>query len=175
MIPAIYLFSEKCAWNCAFYADNAEGFLRDEPHPSGLTESYVAFTPLGTILAIMPWNFSFWQVNRFAAPALMAGNTAILRHASNVPRCALAVAEVFEASGFPKGLFQKLLLPSSAVTRLIEDPPIAAITLTGSDATGSQVAAAAGRALKKTVMELVVHLTPRPVLVIHAPAAKPAQ
>jgi succinate-semialdehyde dehydrogenase/glutarate-semialdehyde dehydrogenase len=134
----------------------------------------VAFTPLGTILAIMPWTFPFWQGVRFAAPALMAGNTAILKHASNVPRCALAVAEVFEASAFPKGLFQTLPLPSSAVTRLIEDPRLAAITLTGSDAAGSQVAAAAGRAINKTVMELVVHLTPCPVLVMRAPAAKPA-
>jgi acyl-CoA reductase-like NAD-dependent aldehyde dehydrogenase len=145
---------DKCAWNCAFYADNAERFLSDEPHPSGASESYVAFTPLGTILAIMPWNFPFWQVIRFAAPALMAGNTAILKHASNVPQCALAVAEVFEASGFPKGVFQTLLLPGSAVTPLIEDPRVAAVTLTGSDQAGSQVAAAAGRMIKKTVMEL---------------------
>jgi acyl-CoA reductase-like NAD-dependent aldehyde dehydrogenase len=145
---------EKCAWNCAFYADNAGDFLRHEPHPSSASESYVEFIPLGTILAIMPWNFPFWQVIRFAAPALMAGNTAILKHASNVPQCALAVAEIFEGSGFPKGLFQTLLLPGSAVNRLIEDPRIAAVTLTGSDAAGSQVAAAAGRAIKKTVMEL---------------------
>jgi acyl-CoA reductase-like NAD-dependent aldehyde dehydrogenase len=145
---------EKCAWNCAFYADHAEDFLRDEPHPSGASESYVAFPPLGTILAIMPWNFPFWQVMRFAAPALMAGNTAILKHASNVPQCALALAEVFEASGFPKGAFQSILLPGSAVTPLIEDPRIAAVTLTGSDEAGSQVAATAGRVIKKTVMEL---------------------
>jgi acyl-CoA reductase-like NAD-dependent aldehyde dehydrogenase len=121
---------EKCAWNCVFYAENAERFLHDEPHPSGASESYVAFPPLGTILAIMPWNFPFWQVIRFAAPALMAGNTAILKHASNVPQCALALAEVFAASGFPKGAFQTLLVP------------------------GSAVAAAAGRVVKKTVMEL---------------------
>jgi acyl-CoA reductase-like NAD-dependent aldehyde dehydrogenase len=145
---------EKCAWNCAFYADHAERFLADEPHPSGASESYVAFTPLGTILAIMPWNFPFWQVLRFAAPTLMAGNTAILKHASNVPQCALAVAEVFEASGFPKGVFQTLLLQGSAVMPLIEDPRIAAVTLTGSDEVGSQVASAAGRVIKKTVMEL---------------------
>jgi acyl-CoA reductase-like NAD-dependent aldehyde dehydrogenase len=145
---------EKCAWNCAFYADNAEDFLRYEPHPSSASESYVEFTPLGTILAIMPWNFPFWQVIRFAAPTLMAGNTAILKHASNVPQCALALAEMFESSGFPRGVFQTLLLSGSVVNRLIEDPRIAAVTLTGSDAAGSQVAAAAGRAIKKTVMEL---------------------
>jgi acyl-CoA reductase-like NAD-dependent aldehyde dehydrogenase len=145
---------EKCAWNCVFYAEHAERFLRDEPRPSNASESYVAFTPLGTILAIMPWNFPFWQVIRFAAPALMAGNTAILKHASNVPQCALALAEVFAASGFPKGAFQTLLVPGSAVTPLIEDARVAAVTLTGSDEAGSQVAAAAGRVIKKTVMEL---------------------
>jgi acyl-CoA reductase-like NAD-dependent aldehyde dehydrogenase len=145
---------DKCAWNCAFYAEHAERFLQDEPYPSNASESDVAFPPLGTILAIMPWNFPFWQVIRFAAPALMAGNTAILKHASNVPQCALALAEVFVASGFPKGVFQSLLVPGSAVTPLIEDRRIAAVTLTGSDEAGSQVAAAAGRVVKKTVMEL---------------------
>jgi succinate-semialdehyde dehydrogenase/glutarate-semialdehyde dehydrogenase len=145
---------EKCAWNCAFYADHAERFLANELHPSNASESYVGFTPLGVILAIMPWNFPFWQVIRFAAPALMAGNAAILKHASNVPQCALAVANVFEASGFPKGAFQTLLLPGSGVTRLIEDPRITAVTLTGSDGAGSEVAAAAGRVIKKTVLEL---------------------
>jgi succinate-semialdehyde dehydrogenase/glutarate-semialdehyde dehydrogenase len=145
---------DKCAWNCVFYAENAEHFLQDQPHASNASQSYVAFTPLGTVLAIMPWNFPFWQVIRFAAPALMAGNTAILKHASNVPQCALALAEVFAASGFPKGAFQSLLVPGSAVTPLIEDRRIAAVTLTGSDEAGSQVAAAAGRVVKKTVMEL---------------------
>jgi acyl-CoA reductase-like NAD-dependent aldehyde dehydrogenase len=145
---------DKCAWNCAFYAEHAERFLQDEPHASNARESYVAFTPLGTILAIMPWNFPFWQVIRFAAPALMAGNTAILKHASNVPQCALALAQVFAASGFPKGVFQTLLVPGSAVTPLIEDRRVGAVTLTGSDEAGSQVAAAAGGMIKKTVMEL---------------------
>jgi acyl-CoA reductase-like NAD-dependent aldehyde dehydrogenase len=145
---------DKCAWNCAFYAEHAEHFLQDEPHASNARESYVAFTPLGTILAIMPWNFPFWQVIRFAAPALMAGNTAILKHASNVPQCALALAEVFAVSGFPKGAFQTLLMPGAAVTPLIEDRRIAAVTLTGSDEAGSQVATTAGRMIKKMVMEL---------------------
>lgn len=145
---------EKCAWNCEFYAANAERFLADEPRESNASESYVEFTPLGVVLAIMPWNFPFWQLFRFAAPALMAGNTAILKHASNVPQCALAIAEVFQRSGFPDGAFQTLLISGRAATQLIEDRRIVAVTLTGSDDTGSTVAAAAGRALKKTVLEL---------------------
>jgi succinate-semialdehyde dehydrogenase/glutarate-semialdehyde dehydrogenase len=145
---------EKCAWGCEYYADNAEKFLRDEPRSSSASESYIQFTPLGTILAIMPWNFPFWQVLRFAAPALMAGNTGILKHASNVPQCALAVDELFRESGFPAGVFQSLLISSSSVARVIDDPRIAAVTLTGSEAAGSKVASQAGRAFKKTVLEL---------------------
>jgi acyl-CoA reductase-like NAD-dependent aldehyde dehydrogenase len=145
---------EKCAWNCDFYADHAQRFLADEPHPSSGAQSFVAFEPLGVVLAIMPWNFPFWQVFRFAAPALMAGNTAVLKHAGNVPQCALAIERVFHECGFPEGVFRTLLIPGSAVQQVIEDPRIAAITLTGSDETGSQVAAAAGRVLKKTVLEL---------------------
>ncbi|MFI5398064.1 MAG: NAD-dependent succinate-semialdehyde dehydrogenase [Candidatus Binatia bacterium] len=145
---------DKCAWNCDFYADNAARFLDDEPHPSSATDSYVQFTPLGTILAVMPWNFPFWQLFRFAAPALMAGNTAILKHASNVPQCALATEEVFRAAGFPPGAFQTLLISGAAVGRLIADDRIAAVTLTGSDAAGRAVAEASGRSIKKTVLEL---------------------
>jgi succinate-semialdehyde dehydrogenase/glutarate-semialdehyde dehydrogenase len=145
---------EKCAWNCEYYAGNAEGFLRDESRVSSASESYIQYTPLGTVLAIMPWNFPFWQVFRFAAPALMAGNTAILKHASNVPQCALAIEEIFTAAGSPRGVFRTLLVPGSETGPLIEDPRIAAVTLTGSEAAGSETAALAGRALKKSVLEL---------------------
>jgi acyl-CoA reductase-like NAD-dependent aldehyde dehydrogenase len=145
---------EKCSWNCDYYAINAERFLRDEPRSSNASESYVQYTPLGNILAVMPWNFPFWQVFRFAVPALMAGNTGFLKHASNVPRCALAIEEVFREAGFPAGTFQTLLIPSSAVGALVENPAIAAVTLTGSEEAGSRVASAAGRSFKKTVLEL---------------------
>ncbi len=145
---------DKCIWNCEFYAEKAEEFLAPRPVQSNATESYVAFEPLGTVLAVMPWNFPFWQVVRFAAPALMAGNAGVLKHASNIPQCALALEEVFRESGFPRGLFQTLLVPGSAVDSIIADSRIHAVTLTGSDLTGSKVAEAAGRNLKKTVLEL---------------------
>src|ERR687885_1687503 len=145
---------DKCAWNCDFYAEHASQFLADERVQSNATESYVEFQPLGVVLAIMPWNFPFWQVIRFAAPALMAGNGAVLKHASNVPRCALALEEVFATAGLPAGLFRTVLIPGSETTRLIADPRIAAVTLTGSSVVGEQVASAAGKALKKQVLEL---------------------
>jgi succinate-semialdehyde dehydrogenase/glutarate-semialdehyde dehydrogenase len=145
---------EKCAWNCEFYAEMAPEFLAPRPAKTNATESYVAFEPIGTVLAVMPWNFPFWQVMRFAAPALMAGNAAVLKHASNIPQCALALEEVFRETGFPTGLFQTLLVPGSGVDKIIADNRIAAVTLTGSDDTGSKVAEASGRNLKKTVLEL---------------------
>jgi len=145
---------EKCAWNCDFYAEHAERFLQDEIRPSNATESYLQYTPLGVILAVMPWNFPFWQVFRFTGPALMAGNTCVLKHASNVPQCALAIEEIFREAGFPGGAFQTLLVPGSAAETLVGSPLIAAVTLTGSEAAGSAVAAHAGSVLKKTVLEL---------------------
>src|SRR3982074_1661024 len=118
---------EKCAWNCDFYAEHAASFLADEHVPTNAPESFVAFEPLGVVLAIMPWNFPFWQVIRFAAPALMAGNGAVLKHASNVPGCALAIQAIFEMAGLPQGLFRTLLVPGSKVAPLIADPRIQAV------------------------------------------------
>ena len=145
---------EKCAVTCDFYADNAERFLSPQAVKSNAAESYVAFEPLGVILAIMPWNFPFWQVFRFAVPALMAGNTALLKHASNVPQCSLAIEEAFREGGMPEGAFRSLLVRGSAVERIIEDPRVKAVSLTGSSVTGAHVAGIAGRALKKSVLEL---------------------
>ncbi len=145
---------EKCAWGCEFYAEHAEAFLRDERIETDASLSYVAYPPLGTVLAIMPWNFPFWQVFRFAAPSLMAGNTALLKHASNVPQCALAIQEIFRKAGFPQGVFQTLMISAAQAENIIADPRIHAVTLTGSEAAGRKVAAAAGAALKKTVLEL---------------------
>ena len=145
---------EKCALVCDYYAVNAAKMLADEVIASDASRSFVAFQPIGVILAVMPWNFPFWQVIRFAAPALMAGNAAVLKHASNVPGCALAIEEIFREAGFPADLFRTLLIPSSAVEPVITDPLIAAVTLTGSELAGSEVASLAGRNLKKTVLEL---------------------
>src|SRR5437762_9651789 len=145
---------EKCAWNCDYFAENAERFLADEKVATNATESYVAFRPLGVILAIMPWNFPYWQVFRFAAPTLMAGNTTILKHASNVSRVALEIERIFQEAGLPQGVLRTVLVPGSETARLIEDPRIAAVTLTGSEAAGVEVAATSGHVLKKTVLEL---------------------
>jgi succinate-semialdehyde dehydrogenase/glutarate-semialdehyde dehydrogenase len=144
----------KCALVCRFYADNAERFLADERVETNATLSYVHYQPIGPVLAIMPWNFPFWQVFRFAAPALMAGNTGLLKHASNVPQCALAIEQIFCDAGFPAGAFQTLLIGSQEVARIIDDDRVRAVTLTGSEPAGREVASQAGRRVKKTVLEL---------------------
>ncbi len=145
---------EKCASCCEYYAANAEKFLKDELVESDASKSLIAYQPLGTVFAIMPWNFPFWQVFRFAVPSIMAGNVGVLKHASNVPQCALAIEEVFLKAGFPEGVFQTLLIGSDKVEELIAHKVIKAVTLTGSDAAGAKVAAAAGKHIKKAVMEL---------------------
>jgi succinate-semialdehyde dehydrogenase/glutarate-semialdehyde dehydrogenase len=145
---------EKCAWVCDYYAEHGEAFLADELRETDASHSYVRFEPLGPVLAIMPWNFPFWQVFRFAAPALMAGNAGILKHASNVPRCALQIEEIFREAGFPEGLFRAVLVHPERVVAIIADSRVRAVTLTGSDRAGSSVAEQAGRQLKKTVLEL---------------------
>jgi len=145
---------EKCAVNCDWFADHAQKYLADEPVDFDGEEAFVTFNPTGVVLAVMPWNFPFWQVFRFAAPALMAGNGALLKHASNVPGCALAIEEVLHQAGVPQDLFRTLLLPSRAVEAVIRDENIAAVTLTGSVAAGKSVATAAGSVLKKCVLEL---------------------
>ena len=146
--------AEKCALGCDYFAETAEAHLRPEAITTDASKSYVAFEPLGVILAIMPWNFPLWQVFRFAAPALMAGNVGVLKHASNVPGCALIIEEIFAQAGFPAGTFRTLLVGSSQVKAVIEHPLVRAVTLTGSTPAGQAVAAQAGAALKKTVLEL---------------------
>ena len=146
--------AEKCAFGCRYYAENAERFLADEQARTNATRSFVRYQPIGLVLAVMPWNFPFWQVFRFAAPAVMAGNVALLKHASNVPQCALAIEDIFHKAGFPQGVFQTLLIGSDRVSKVIADPRVKAVTLTGSVGAGSSVAATAGKELKKTVLEL---------------------
>jgi len=145
---------DKCAWVCEYYAEHAENHLAHDVIPTDAARSYVAFEPLGVILAVMPWNFPLWQVYRFAAPALMAGNVGVLKHASNVPGCALVIEELFRQAGFPDGVFRTLLVGSDQVRAVIEHPLVRAVTLTGSTPAGKSVAAQAGAVLKKTVLEL---------------------
>ena len=145
---------EKCAWVCEYYAEHAASFLQNEVISTDARRSFVTFRPLGTILAVMPWNFPFWQVFRFAAPSLMAGNVGVLKHASNVPGCALAIEDVFRDAGFPENVFRTLLIGSDRVGEVIDHPCVKAVTLTGSTPAGRAVAARAGAALKKSVLEL---------------------
>ncbi|HBL74665.1 MAG: succinate-semialdehyde dehydrogenase [Bacteroidetes bacterium GWF2_42_66] len=145
---------EKCALVCDYYAENAESFLKNETIKTEASESYISFQPLGTVLAVMPWNFPFWQVFRFLAPALMAGNTGLLKHASNVAGCALAIEKLVTDAGFPENVFRTLLISGSEVKTVIENPKVKAVTLTGSMPAGKSVAAIAGSALKKSVLEL---------------------
>ncbi|GAA0891097.1 NAD-dependent succinate-semialdehyde dehydrogenase [Fulvivirga kasyanovii] len=146
--------AEKCAWVCEYYAQNAEKFLQSEKIETDASKSFVSYQPIGVVLAIMPWNFPFWQVMRFAAPALMAGNAGVLKHASNVPGCGKAIEEIFQRAGFPEHLFTTLLIGSDKVNDIISHEKIRAVTLTGSTPAGKAVAARAGELLKKTVLEL---------------------
>ena len=146
--------AEKCALVCRYDAEHARQHLADRIVETNASKSYVCFQPLGPVLAVMPWNFPFWQVFRFAAPALMAGNVGLLKHASNVPQCALAIEDIFLRAGFPAGAFQTLLVGSEAVQRILEDPRVVAATLTGSEPAGRSVASIAGKQIKKTVLEL---------------------
>jgi succinate-semialdehyde dehydrogenase/glutarate-semialdehyde dehydrogenase len=144
----------KCATACRYYVEHGERLLADEPVDAGAGRCYIRYQPIGPVLAVMPWNFPFWQVFRFAAPALMAGNVGLLKHASNVPQCALAIEDVLRRAGFPADVFQTLLIGSGQVARVLDDPRVRAATLTGSEAAGAQVASQAGRQIKKTVLEL---------------------
>lgn len=153
-IAAARAEAEKCAWVCRHYADHAERLLADSPIDIGGPRAFVRNLPLGPILAVMPWNFPFWQVFRFVAPGLMAGNVGLLKHAANVPQCALAIEEILRRAGFPEGVFQTLLVGHRKVQRVLEHPAVAAATLTGSERAGASVASIAGAQIKKTVLEL---------------------
>src|SRR6476469_668590 len=144
----------KCAKGCRWYAEHTEAVLADQPHPLDGATVFTRYEPLGPVLAIMPWNFPYWQVFRFAAPALMTGNVGLLKHASNVPQCALAIEDVLRRAGFPEGAFQTLLIGSSTVEQILRDARVVAVTLTGSEPAGASVASISGKEIKKTVLEL---------------------
>jgi succinate-semialdehyde dehydrogenase/glutarate-semialdehyde dehydrogenase len=146
--------AEKCAWVCEYYAENAEKFLQPEMVETDARKSYITFQPLGVVLAVMPWNFPYWQVFRFAAPGLMAGNVGVLKHASNVPGCALAIEDIFKIAGFPENVFRTLLIRSKQVDTVVENPLVKAVTLTGSTPAGRAVGSKSGKMLKKSVLEL---------------------
>jgi succinate-semialdehyde dehydrogenase / glutarate-semialdehyde dehydrogenase len=153
-IAAARAEAAKCATACRYYVEHGEQLLADEPVDAGAGRAFLRYQPIGPVLAVMPWNFPFWQVFRFAAPALMAGNVGLLKHASNVPQCALAIEDVIRRAGFPDDVFQTLLIGSSQVGRVLDDPRVKAASLTGSEAAGAQVAGQAGKQIKKTVLEL---------------------
>jgi succinate-semialdehyde dehydrogenase/glutarate-semialdehyde dehydrogenase len=153
-IAAARAEAAKCALACRYYVEHGEQLLADEPVDMGAGRSFIRYQPIGPVLAVMPWNFPFWQVFRFAAPALMAGNTGLLKHASNVPQCGLAIEDIIRRAGFPMDVFQTLLIGSDQVERVIDDPRVKAATLTGSEPAGAQVAGRAGKQIKKTVLEL---------------------
>ena len=153
-IKAAIAEAEKCVWVCRYYAENAQRYLADQLVETDATKSFIRFQPLGVVVAVMPWNFPFWQVFRFAAPALMAGNVGLLKHASNVPQCAFAIEDIFRRAEFPPGAFQTLLTGADKVERILKDERVSAATLTGSEPAGSSVASIAGKHIKKTVLEL---------------------
>jgi succinate-semialdehyde dehydrogenase/glutarate-semialdehyde dehydrogenase len=153
-LPSAIAEAEKCAATCRYYAENAARFVADEPIATSAAKSFIRYQPIGIVLAVMPWNFPFWQVFRFVAPGLMAGNVGLLKHASNVPQCALKIEEIVRRASFPKGVFQALLIGASQVDRILNDPRVAAATLTGSEQAGIQVGISAAKRIKKVVLEL---------------------